>query len=157
MTNMRTIALILALAFLACGHGQDLPGDWYSATLSVDTVHQGGTAEDEKLSLQSDGTYWITGTVQWGPNAKSAIRECTMYVVTRGQWATVAQGDEETLTLQPAVCLATLGCLDPTKTRANAYALPCATATYQYEIHDGRMTLRDASSPQVYLLSRVPQ
>ena len=148
-------ALILALA--ACGHGGELPGNWYTTTISANTARKGGIADEETLSLHNDGTYGITGIVQWGPAAESRFSECTMYVVTKGQWITSAQGSEETLTLQPDTLTATLGCLDARKTRADPFALPYATATYRYEVNGNRMTLRDIASPQVYLFSRAPQ
>lgn len=157
VTKMRNVTLVLALPLAACGHSQDLPGNWYTTTISASTARKGGTADEETLSLRNDGTYGITGIVQWGPAAEPRFSECTMYVAMRGQWITSAQGNEETLTLQPDTLTATLGCLDATKTRAYPFALPYATATYRYEVNASRMTLRDIASPQVYLFSRAPQ
>lgn len=154
---MRAVTLALALVLAACGHSEELPGNWYSITLSADTVRKGGIAEEERLSLHSDGTYFISGTVQWGPAADPHVSECTMYVATKGQWVAGAQKNEETLTLQPDTLAATLGCRDATKTRADPFALPHATATYRYEVSGSRMTLYDTASPQVYLFSRTPQ
>jgi hypothetical protein len=147
------LALILALA--ACAHREDLPGNWYTTTISANTARRGGIADEETLSLRSDGTYAISGIVQWGPAAEPRFSECTMYVVMKGQWITSAQGSEETLTLQPDTLTATLGCVDARKTRADPFALPHATATYRYEVNGSRMTLHDTASPQVYLFSRA--
>jgi hypothetical protein len=145
-----------------CGNGPEVTGDWSSHAIPQRTVGQGATSYVENLSLFPNGNYMRSTQISYlDSKAPSVIYGCTGTTRQAGVWkadvmlATGSNPSFRVLRFFPdSQSQKIYGCPEAQRNRDEREVSSDAPSTFEYELKDQSMILRDFTSQDSALFTR---
>jgi hypothetical protein len=162
MAHDYVLTLFVCGLLTGCSSGPEVTGDWSSHAIPQRTVDQGATSYVKNLSLFPNGNYMRSTQISYlDSKASSVIYGCTGMTRQAGVWkadvmlATGSNPSFRVLRFFPdSQSQKIYGCPDTQRNREEREVSSDAPSTFEYELNDQSMILRDFTSQDSALFTR---